>query len=292
VSLERLIASMVEFSELYTSPELFKNLNQAAERTALAADEVSKLSTKMTELVAVARTELGSVSNSVDEGIGSFSTELNSISATLQDSTNQVTRATIESANSVQRAANEVSTISNEVQILIASNRSTLANTLKNIEQITGELSVTAASISPLLNQIEQGSLLTNLEVLSSNAAEASENLLDLSKAVNDPQTLILLQQTLDSARTTLQNVEKITSDVDDLIGDPKVRQNLREIINGLGNILAYSDQLEQQTKLAKTLAPLSEVLEDTEAIALERDLSKLEEKPFPDKPKIVRQTQ
>jgi len=246
----------------------------------------------MTELVAVARTELGSVSNSVDEGIGSFSTELNSISATLQDSTNQVTRETIESANSVQRAANEVSTISNEVQILIASNRSTLANTLKNIEQITGELSVTAASISPLLNQIEQGSLLTNLEVLSSNAAEASENLLDLSKAVNDPQTLILLQQTLDSARTTLQNVEKITSDVDDLIGDPKVRQNLREIINGLGNILAYSDQLEQQTKLAKTLAPLSEVLEDTEAIALERDLSKLEEKPFPDKPKIVRQTQ
>lgn len=292
VGLERLIASMVEFSELYTSPELFKNLNQAAQRTALAADEVSKLSTKMTELVEVARTELGSVSNSVDQGIGSFSTELNSISATLQDSTNQVTRATIESANSVQRAANEVSTISNEVQILIASNRSTLANTLKNIEQITGELSVTAASISPLLNQIEQGSLLTNLEVLSSNAAEASENLLDLSKAVNDPETLILLQQTLDSARTTLQNVEKITSDVDDLIGDPKVRQNLREIINGLGNILAYSDQLEQQTKLAKTLAPLSEVLEDTEAIALERDLSKLEEKPFPDKPKIVRQTQ
>ena len=281
ISLERLMASMVEFSELYTNPELFQNLNQAAARTALAADEVSKLSTKMTELVDTARTELGSVSSSVDRGIGTFSTELSSISATLQNSTNEVTRATIESANSVQRAANEVSTISNEVQILIASNRSSLSTTLNNIENITGELSSTVASLNPILNQIEQGQLLNNLEVLSANAAEASGNLLDLSRAVNDPETLILLQQTLDSARTTLQNVEKLTSDVDDLIGDPKVRENLREIINGLGNILAYTDQLEQQTKLAKTLAPLSEILEYSEAVALEQDLSKGEKKPF-----------
>lgn len=281
VSLERLMASLVEFSELYTNPELFQNLNQAAARTALAADEVSKVSIKMTELVEIARTELGSVSNSVDQGIGSFSTELSSISATLQNSTNEVTRATIESANSVQRAANEVSTISNEVQILIASNRSSLSTTLNNIESITGELSSTVASLNPILNQIQQGQLLNNLEVLSANAAEASGNLLDLSKAVNDPETLILLQQTLDSARTTLQNVEKLTSDVDDLIGDPKVRENLREIINGLGNILAYTDQLEQQTKVAKTLAPLSEILEYSEAIALEQNLSKIDEKPL-----------
>ena len=279
VSLERLMASMLEFSELYGNPELYKNFNQAAQRTALAADEVSKLSTKMTELVEVARTELGNVSSSVDRGIGTFSTELDSISATLQNSTNEVTRATIESANSVQRAANEVSTIANEVEILIASNRSTLSSTLGNIETITEELSVTVASLNPVLTKIEQGQLLNNLEVLSANAAEASQNLLDLSKAVNDPDTIILLQQTLDSARTTLQNVEKLTSDVDDLIGDPKVRQSLREIINGLGNILTYTDQLEQQTKLAKTLAPLSEILEYSEAIALERDLSKDQEK-------------
>ncbi|WP_413161310.1 MlaD family protein [Capilliphycus salinus ALCB114379] len=281
ISLERLMASMVEFSELYTNPELFKNLNQAAARTALAADEVSKLSTKMTELVEVAQTELGSMSSSVDRGIGAFSTELSSISATLQNSTNEVTRATIESANSVQRTANEVSTIANQVQVLIASNRSSLSTTLENIEQITGELSLTVASLNPLLTKIEQGQLLNNLEVLSANAAEASENLLDLSRAVNDPDTIILLQQTLDSARTTLQNVEKLTSDVDDLIGDPQVRQSLREIINGLGNILTYTDQLEEQTKLAKTLAPLSEILEYSEAMAIEESLSKSEEKPL-----------
>ncbi len=288
VGFERLVASLVEFSELYTSPKLFTNLNQAAERTALAADEVSKLSTQMMELVAIARTELGSLSTSVDEGIVSFSTELNSISDTLQDSTNQVTRATIESANSVQRAANQVSTISDEVRVLVASNRSTLTTTLDNIQQMTGELSATVASLNPILNQIEQGNLIANLETLSSNAAEASENLLDLSKTVNDPQTLILLQQTLDSARTTLQNVDKITSDVDDLIGDPKVRRNLRDIINGLGNILAYTNELEQQTKLAKTLTPLSQVLEETEAIAFEQELFKLKEKPLTDKPKVV----
>ncbi|MDY7023202.1 MAG: MlaD family protein [Cyanobacteriota bacterium] len=276
VSLERLMASMLAFSELYTSPELFNNLNQAAQRTALAADEVSKLSTKMTELVEVSRTELGNLSGSVDQGITSFTTELSSVSATLQNSTNEVTRATIESANSVQRAANEARTITNEIQMLIASNRTNLSATLDNIQQVTGELNETVATINPLLNQIEQGQLFNNLETLSANAAEASENLLDLSRSVNDPETILLLQQTLDSARTALQNVEKVTSDVDDLIGDPQVRENLRDIINGLGNILAYTDQLEQQTKLAKTLAPLSETLENSEAIALERDLLKI----------------
>ncbi|MEL7035222.1 MAG: MlaD family protein [Cyanobacteria bacterium J06592_8] len=276
VSLERLMTSMLAFSELYTSPELFNNLNQAAQRTALAADEVSKLSTKMTELVEISRTELGNLSGSVDQGIASFTTELSAVSATLQNSSNEVSRATIESANSVQRAANEARTITNEIQMLIASNRTNLSATLDNIQQVTGELNETVATINPLLNQIEQGQLFNNLETLSANAAEASENLLDLSRTVNDPETILLLQQTLDSARTALQNVEKVTSDVDDLIGDPQVRENLRDIINGLGNILAYTDQLEQQTKLAKTLAPLSETLENSEAIALERDLLKI----------------
>jgi phospholipid/cholesterol/gamma-HCH transport system substrate-binding protein len=81
----------------------------------------------------------------------------------------------------------------------------------------------------------------------------------DLSSQVNNPATLLLLQQTLDSARATFQNVQKITSDVDDLTGDPAFRNNIRRLFNGLGGLLGSTEQLRQQVKVAQTLAPLSE---------------------------------
>ena len=101
--------------------------------------------------------------------------------------------------------------------------------------------------------------MLNNLEVLSANAAQASGNLRDLSSQVNNPTTLLLLQQTLDSARATFQNVQKITSDVDDLTGDPAFRNNIRRLFNGLGGLLGSTEQLRQQVKVTQTLATLSE---------------------------------
>ena len=65
--------------------------------------------------------------------------------------------------------------------------------------------------------------------------------------------------QTLDSARATFQNVQKITSDVDEITGNPAVRNSIRKLIEGLGNLLGSTEQLRQQVKVAETLAPLSE---------------------------------
>jgi len=48
-----------------------------------------------------------------------------------------------------------------------------------------------------------------------------SANLRDISNALNSPTNLLVLQQTLDSARVTFQNAQKITSDLDELTGDP-----------------------------------------------------------------------
>jgi phospholipid/cholesterol/gamma-HCH transport system substrate-binding protein len=54
--------------------------------------------------------------------------------------------------------------------------------------------------------------------------------------------------------------VEKITSDLDELTGDPQLRQNLRLLINGLSGLVSSTQQLEQQTQLAYTLSTLAEV--------------------------------
>jgi len=69
----------------------------------------------------------------------------------------------------------------------------------------------------------------------------------------------LVLQQTLDSARVTFANAQKITSDLDELTGDPEFRQNVREIVDGLSGLVSSTQQLEQQVQVAENLDPKPE---------------------------------
>ncbi|MGB3534981.1 MAG: MlaD family protein [Microcoleaceae cyanobacterium] len=260
-SLETLIESMVEFSEIYANPDFFNNINTTAAEVSILAKEATILAAKMSKLVDQATVELNDLSQSVDIGITTFSTELNTMSTTLQESTNDVVQATVVSARSVEEAAREIIVISTQINELIANNRGTLVATLDNINQTTEELNTIVDNLSPIVGKVEQGNLIENLEMLSKNAVEASENLRDLTQTVNAPENLILLQETIDSARSTLQNLEKITSDIDDFTGDTRLRENLKNIINGLGNILTSTQALEQQTAIAEATTPLTEIV-------------------------------
>jgi phospholipid/cholesterol/gamma-HCH transport system substrate-binding protein len=203
--------------------------------------------------------EASTLNQSLKGEISTVAADVSKVAATADTSTKAVSAAAINSANSVTQAANQITLTANQVNSLVATNRVSLVSTLNNINQSSQELRVAVSSLSPTINRINQGQLLNNLEVLSANAAQASGNLRDLSSQVNNPATLLLLQQTLDSARATFQNVQKITSDVDDLTGDPAFRNNIRRLFNGLGGLLGSTEQLRQQVKVAQTLAPLSE---------------------------------
>ncbi|MEG4044767.1 MlaD family protein [Microcoleus sp. Pol17_C1] len=203
--------------------------------------------------------EASNLNQSLKAEISGVATDISKVAATADTSTKAVSAAAINSANSVTQAANQVTLTANQLNSLVTTNRASLVSTLNNINQSSQELRVAVSSLSPTINRINQGQLLNNLEVLSANAAQASGNLRDLSSQVNNPATLLLLQQTLDSARATFQNVQKITSDVDDLTGDPAFRNNIRRLFNGLGGLLGSTEQLRQQVKVTQTLAPLSE---------------------------------
>jgi phospholipid/cholesterol/gamma-HCH transport system substrate-binding protein len=76
-----------------------------------------------------------------------------------------------------------------------------------------------------------------------------------------------LIQQTLDSARSTFQNVQKITSDLDDLTGDPEFRENIRRLVNGLSGLVSSTQELQDRVETAETLEPLAEsitILQET----------------------------
>lgn len=147
----------------------------------------------------------------------------------------------------VGRTATSLSTAANEVTALVKVNRSSLASTLGNLQGASQDLKVAVKSLSPIISRVEKGKLLDNLETLAENGAKASANLKTLTSTANNPVMLLGLAQTLDSARATFQNTQKITTDLEQVTGNPKFRQNLIKLINGLSKLVSSTETLDQQ---------------------------------------------
>lgn len=222
ISTDELVRSTTKFAEVYSDPQFTGNLNKLTQNSSEAAAEVAKLSREVTGLVKTARQEVGTFSDT---------------------------------ARSISNTADQATVTIAQVNSLITANRTTLVATLDNLNATSSTLRTTVAQLSPILNQVEQGKIIQNLETLSANAAQASANFRDVSTTLNNPTSLTLLQQTLDSARATFQNTQKITSDLDDLTGDPQLRENLKRLINGLSGLVSSTEQLQQQAQVAQILA-------------------------------------
>jgi phospholipid/cholesterol/gamma-HCH transport system substrate-binding protein len=237
ISTEELIRSTIEFTRTYSHPEFVTNLNQLTRNSSLAAGEIAKLSREMRSVAKTAQQELSTVSRTANVTAENFAG----------------------TARSLTNTADKASLTLTEVNGLLTNNRSTLVATLDNLNATSGSLRTTMTKLSPALDRVTSGQLIQNLETLSANAAIASANLKDASTALNNPSNLALLQQTLDSARATFQNTQKLTSDLDELVGDPKLRNNLRNLINGLSGLVSSTNQLQRQTQVAQVLEPLAQ---------------------------------
>ncbi|MBK1988283.1 MCE family protein [Sphaerospermopsis aphanizomenoides BCCUSP55] len=259
ISVDELIRQSSDFAAQYNNEEFYKNVNRLLVTSADAAANVANLSR-----------ELQSVSKSFKGQIGTFS----NTAVTIQKATNELTVTTAKTANQLGETASEFSTTAkqasrllNNLDDLLTTNRSALVGTLNNITQTSNQLRQTVSSLSPAVNRLTEGELLKNLELLSANAAEASVNLKDASKTLNDPKNIVLLQQTLDAARVTFENTQKITSDLDELTGDPKFRQNLLQLVNGLSKLVSSTQDMQQQTKVAVTLDSLKASMNQPEVL-------------------------
>ena len=227
VSMDELLRSSMTFANAYSNPAFVGDVQTLTRNSAQAAAEVAALSR-----------EFKSVATVVKQQVSTLST----------------------TSRNVDRTVTKLGLTADQVNGLLATNRSNLVGTLGNINVITSaELRTTVANLNPIVGQVKQGQLLQNLETLSANASQASANLRDVSNALNSPSNLTVLQQTLDSARVTFQNVQKITSDLDELTGDPAFRTNVRKLINGLSGLVSSSQQLQQQAQLAQILTPIAQ---------------------------------
>ncbi|MEA5598753.1 MlaD family protein [Rivularia sp. UHCC 0363] len=267
ISVDELIRYSSRLSEVYSRPDVYNNVNQALKNTSLAAAQVAQLTRDVSSLTKATQQELKTfssaanqvataatrVSTSTDRTINQFGTTASQLNATAKQFSGTAEKFS-GTANEISSTANQASRLLSNIDNLVTTNRSSLVGALNDITATSSQLRTTLGSLSPSINKFTQGELLQNLETLSANAAEASTNLRDITKTLNDPNNLLVLQQTLDSARVTFENTQKITSDLDELTGDPKFRQNLRELVNGLSGLVSSTEQIEQQVKFAATL--------------------------------------
>lgn len=292
VSFDELLRYTIRLSKVYTDPTFFGNVQTLTQNASVAATSVTQLTNEMTLLSRAARQELGTLSASAN----SFTKTANQTMAQVGDVANRFGNTASRFGNTADQyslTAGELTKLVATANNLVATNRSSLIGTLESVRQTSDQMRGLVASFSPVASQLNSaagrlnttagqinvGGVLKNLETLSANAAAASANLRDISTSLNNPNNVVLLQQTLDSARVTFENAQKITSDLDDLTGDPAFRENLKQLVNGLGKLVSSTEQLQQQMQVAQTIEPVSTAINITADKATSRPL---ENAPFP----------
>lgn len=244
----QLVPTLARLSNLYGSQEFFDNLNAAAKNTGIAATRIAALSD-----------DLGSLSNNLEEELEVVTQTADSLSTTADE-----TSRLINSANSLlsENRANLNTTLEN-VSVATRNFGSTseklnllLDDTSQELSSLVASLEETVTQVNSNLESVDTEQLVENLETLTTNAVEISEDLSELTATLNDPTNAVVLQETLDSARVTFENTQKITSDLDELTGSPEFRNNLRELVNGLSNLVSSSQQLQQQIQTAQEVVP------------------------------------
>lgn len=264
ISMDELIRTTSRLATAYTKPEFYANVNNALKNTSVAASQIAKLSEEIVKLTKNSQQQLGdfavaakSVSNAADKLSISTSQAVDKLGNTASEFGT--------TAKNVSLTVNQANQFLKNLDDLVVSNRSSLVTTLKDISATSGQLRASVDKLSPTLDRLTQGELINNLESLSANAAQASVNLRDASKTLNDPNNLIVLQRTLDSARVTFENAQKITADLDQLTGNPSFRKNLEQLINGLSGLVSSTNQIEEKVQFATTLESVKTSVNSTD---------------------------
>ena len=229
ITLDDLLPYTYRFSKAYGEPEFVEKIGVTFDNAGVAASEVATLTRNTNDLV----TEL-------QQEVEGTSQEL------------------VATAQAFQQAAEQVNQLTSNVEQLIAQNESNLSATLTNINTASDRLQTLVAKIDQAVDAADTEQLANNLNELTNNALVASNNLKNITESFGSEEGVVSLQQTLDSARVTFDNAQKITSDLEAFTGDPAFLKNVKDLVNGLGNLVSTTEQLEQQIQTRQALNPQS----------------------------------
>lgn len=238
-----LIRSLLKISNILTDPRTTTAISSIAQKADSSLGELSLLLKDIRQSDGI-------------EDLNATLRSLNLASAEVATLLTQVRQSgSVDTLNSTLASLNDAA---KEIKVFMADNQNKLALTLDGIGQTSEQLQVTTKKLDPILQQVEGGQLIGNLETTFANVAELTANFRDLSKDLNEPTNTLMLQQLLDSARSTFQNLNKITSDLDELTGNPELREDLEKLIKGLSDLTSSTQQLQQQVEYDRALNRLA----------------------------------
>lgn len=225
ITLDDLLPYTYRFSKAYGEPEFVAKVDSAVANAATAAGEVAELTKDTSALVKDLQQEVNSTSGEL-----------------------------VTTAKTFQTTAEQINQLTANVEKLIAQNESNLTTTLDSFSVTSDRLQGLVAKLDQTIDVADTEKLAANLDELTSNAAVASKNLKNISESFGSEQSLVSLQQTLDSARATFDNAQKITADLESMTGDPAFLNNVRDLVDGLSNLVSTTEQLERQIQTSQML--------------------------------------
>ncbi len=218
--------------------DLFAKIADAAESFEIAADELAVLSK-----------DLSGLSKDISGITGAIESELQTLTAAVDRTSAQVGDAT-----------ERIEALVASVNGIVDENRDEIVTIVTNVREASAQLSLVLADLTPAVETIsdtiinaDTDRLVADLTAATANAAAATESLKVFSESLNDSSNIALLQETLGSARATFANAEKITADLDELTGDPELRRNLRQLVEGLSDLVSSAEELERQINVARS---------------------------------------
>ncbi|MEB3309546.1 MAG: MlaD family protein [Snowella sp.] len=253
----QLVSSLTRLSNTYSDPKFVGTISQAIQNASETAVRISKMSDEIALLSKTARSQIS--------GVTQTTTAITNAANHAGQLTQNLNQVVLLNQATLTRTISEASKLMTNLNNLVNQNQGQITDTLLSIQGTSRQIQVLTQGLDASVVQLNTGltavnpeELAKNLQIVVTNANETTRNLREISENLNNPAILLTVQQTLDSARVTFENAQKITSDVEQLTGDPTFRNNLRRLVDGLGNLVSSTESLEQQIHAGKVLRSAS----------------------------------
>ncbi|VFQ92342.1 unnamed protein product [Cuscuta campestris] len=113
-----------------------------------------------------------------------------------------------------------------------------VAYAIEEARPLLVKIKAMAEDVQPLLTEVRSSGLLGEVESLTKNLTQASEDLRNVHSSVMTPENTELMRNWLNTLVFTLKNIENISSDVLGFTGDEATRRNLKMLIKSLSRLL------------------------------------------------------
>jgi phospholipid/cholesterol/gamma-HCH transport system substrate-binding protein len=266
LNVNTLIRSLLRISNLVSDPDLVAGFRSFTQRASNALGGLDRFSGEATTALSEVRRNrtlnnlnsgmrslesLPQVSGSLDRlsndlsGVGGLSQEATTLLRGLQGSGGlRNLDATLVEARKTLLLVGQTT---EELRTFLAANQNRLIATLDSIKTTSDRLQTTLTALDPILTKVQKSQIIENLNTISANAVKLSQNLENFTAYLSDPATVVTLQQLLDSSRAAFSNLQKITSDIDEITGNPQLRQEIIRLIQGLSRLVSSSEQLQNE---------------------------------------------